>query len=171
MIVLFLYECFHFRSTEKKQLKPPTTKALRKKTHIRRAATALCVWFSFTFLLFFQSSKPKSQFHISECNMRTFQLHLYFQMNHKVSVTVVYTHSIYFCRVLMVYVLCTPTSALNAFFCRYSFISRIFAGKACSLVVVSDYIAVDGTIVIDTTVSYLFLKWRFITIFLDHYAI
>lgn len=56
------------------------------------------------FCFFFQSSKPKSQFHISECNMRTFQLHLYFKMNHKVSVTVVYTHSIYFCRVLMVYV-------------------------------------------------------------------
>lgn len=112
----------------------------------------------FFVFFFFQSSKPKSQFHISECNMRTFQLHLYFQMNHKVSVTVVYTHSIYFCRVLMVYVLCTPTSALNVFFCRYSFISRIFAGKACSLVVVSNYIAVDGTIVIDTTVSYLFLK-------------
>lgn len=104
MIVVFLYECFHYRSTQKKQRKPPTTKTLRKKTHIQRAATALCVWFSFTFLLFFQSSKPKSQFHISECNMRTFQLHLYYKMNHKVSVTVVYTHSIYFCRVLMVYV-------------------------------------------------------------------
>lgn len=113
---------FPLQKYTQKATKTTNNKSTKEENaHSTCCNSVVCLILIYFFAFFFQSSKLKSQFHISECNMRTFQLHLYFKMNHKVSVTVVYTHSIYFCRVLMVFVLCTPTSALNIFLLLFLF--------------------------------------------------